>query len=73
MTAASYLMMDLSAPGCCSGNFLVADTLTIDDISLYGYTHVAHECGFDLGRYPGIQAWLKRISTQPGYLSMEQD
>jgi glutathione S-transferase len=51
--------------------FLVGDSLTIADIALYGYTHVAHEGGFDLSGYPGITAWLDRITALPGYVGME--
>lgn len=51
--------------------YLVSDRLTIADISLYGYTHVADEGGFDLSKYPSIQAWLKRIASHPKYVGME--
>lgn len=51
--------------------FLAGDECTIADISLYGYTHVAHEGGFDLSDYPKIQAWLKRIEALPGYFPMK--
>ncbi len=51
--------------------YLVGSHLSIADISLYGYTHVAHEGGFDLAVYPGIQAWLQRVRAQPGYVGME--
>lgn len=50
--------------------FLIGEQFTIADISLYGYTHVAHEGGFDLAQYPAIQSWLERISSLPGYVSM---
>lgn len=50
--------------------YLVGNRLTIADISLYGYTHVADEGGFDLSRYPAIQAWLDRIAAHPGYVGM---
>jgi len=50
--------------------YLTGNDLTIADISLYGYTHVAHEGGFDLGIYPGIEKWIKRISTHPDYVGM---
>lgn len=50
--------------------YLVGDSLTLADISLYGYTHVAHEGGFDLSRYRGIQSWIERISSRPGYVGM---
>jgi glutathione S-transferase len=48
--------------------FLVADRYTIADISLYAYTHVADEGGFDLGRFPAINAWLERVAAQPGHV-----
>ena len=46
-------------------DFLVSDSFTIADISLYAYTHVAHEGGFDLSTYPAILSWMKRIEAQP--------
>lgn len=51
--------------------YLVGAHLTVADISLYGYTHVAHEGGFDLSGYPGIEAWLQRIRAEPRYIGME--
>jgi glutathione S-transferase len=51
-------------------SFLVGDALTTADISLYGYTHVAHEGGFDLASYPSIRKWLDRIEAQTGYVGM---
>lgn len=50
--------------------YLTGDHLTTADISLYGYTHVAEEGGFDLNRYPAIQQWLARIQSQPHYVGM---
>jgi glutathione S-transferase len=50
--------------------FLVGDTYSLADISLYAYTHVADEGGFDLGGYPAINAWLQRVREQPRYVPM---
>ena len=50
--------------------FLVGDRLTLADIALYAYTHVAGEGGFTLGDYPHVGAWLDRVAAQPGYLPM---
>lgn len=50
--------------------FLVGESFTVADISLYAYTHVAEEGGFDLARYPAIQNWLNRISVLPNYVGM---
>ncbi len=50
-------------------DFFAAGRYTIADIALYAYTHVAGEGGFDLGRYPAIQAWCARVAGQPGYVA----
>jgi glutathione S-transferase len=50
--------------------FLVGDQFSIADITLYAYTHVAHQGGFDLTPFPAIQRWLERITQQPGYVGM---
>ena len=51
--------------------FLVGGQCTIADISLYAYTHVASEGGFDLDSYPAISQWLKRIQSLKGYVGMD--
>jgi glutathione S-transferase len=54
--------------GLTGKEFLVGDRYTVADISLYAYTHVAPEGGFDLSPYPWIQAWLERVAAQPGHI-----
>ena len=46
------------------------DGMTIADIALYAYTHVADEGGFDLGRYPAVGDWLARVRERPGHVPM---
>ncbi len=46
--------------------YLVGGQLTIADIALYAYTHVAPEGGFSLQPYPAVVAWLDRVADQPG-------
>jgi len=48
--------------------FFVADCYSIADISLYAYTHVAHEGGFDLSSFAKVQSWLERVQAQPHYI-----
>ena len=48
--------------------FLVGDTLSLADIALFAYTHVAHEGGFELDAYPGIRAWIDRVEAVPGHV-----
>src|SRR3954452_16940496 len=68
---AGYVSLDAMEQHLASTDFLVGGRYTIADIALYGYTHVAHEGGFDLGRYPAIQAWLYRVAAQPGHVTMD--
>jgi glutathione S-transferase len=49
--------------------WVAVDTPTIADIALFGYTHVAHDAGFDLAAHPAIEAWLDRIRALPGYVN----
>lgn len=54
-------------------NFFVGERYTIADIGLFAYTHVADEGGFDLTRFPAIEAWIKRVQSQPRHISIIQD
>ncbi|MGR2738501.1 glutathione S-transferase family protein [Billgrantia sp. Q4P2] len=45
--------------------FLIGDSITTADISLYAYTHVAPEGGFDLTPYPTIMKWIEKIKSLP--------
>jgi glutathione S-transferase len=51
--------------------FFVADDFSLADISLYAYTHVAHEGDFYLNPYPAIGAWLERVAAQPGHVPID--
>jgi glutathione S-transferase len=50
-------------------DFFVADRYTAVDIAIFGYVHVAHGAGYDMSRYPRVQAWLERVRQQPGYMN----
>ena len=52
-------------------DFFVAGHFTIADIALYGSTHLAEQCDFDLGRYPAVRDWLDRVAAEPGYVPMD--
>ena len=53
--------------------FFLGANATIADISLYAYTHVADEGGFDLSEYTNIQRWFKDFEQIPGYLKMARE
>jgi glutathione S-transferase len=51
--------------------FFTAGRLTLADIALYAYTHVAAEGGFMLADYPHVQAWMARVAAAPGHVRMD--
>jgi glutathione S-transferase len=52
-------------------DFFAAGHFTIADIALYAYTHLAHQCDFELERFPATRAWLDRVQSEPGYVPMD--
>jgi glutathione S-transferase len=52
--------------------YFVLDRLTLADIALYAYTHVAEEGGFDLQRYPNVRAWLARVAAEPAHVTIDE-
>jgi glutathione S-transferase len=51
-------------------DYVAAGHYTIADIALYAYTHVAHQCDYDMSAFPAVRAWLARVAAQPGYVAM---
>ena len=46
--------------------WLAGDSPTVADLGLFAYTHRADEGGFDLAQWPGVLAWVQRVSSLPG-------
>lgn len=51
-------------------NWLATEQITIADVAAYSYIAHAPEGAVSLTPYPNIQAWLKRIEANPGYVAM---
>jgi glutathione S-transferase len=68
---AGYAALDALERQLEGRDFLVGGRYSLADISLYAYTHVAHEGGFELEGYPAIRAWLGRVAAQPGHVPIE--
>mgnify|MGYP000037445781 CR=1 FL=1 len=60
-----YAALDVLEDGLRGRKYLVAEKYSLADISLFAYTHVAHEGGFDLAPYPNVRAWCDRVASQP--------
>jgi len=65
-----YRALDIMEAHLADRDFLVGERCSIADISLFAYTHVAHEGGFDLSAYPSINGWIDSIASLPGYVAM---
>jgi glutathione S-transferase len=65
-----YAALDVMEKHLATRHFFVAEKYGLADIALYAYTHVAGEGGFDLSKYPAINAWMKRVAAQPKYLAI---
>ena len=69
--AAGYKTLDAMERYLPRREFFVGGSPTLADIALYGYTHVAHEAGFDMARYPEIRDWLDRVAAMPGHVPID--
>ena len=69
---AGYVALEILEGHLQDEEFLVGGRYTVADVSLYAYTHVAHEGGFDLRPFPATRAWLERVSSRPAYVPMTE-
>jgi len=53
--------------GLSGRRWLVGDRVTLADVALFAYTHVAEEAGYRLADFPAVSAWIARFKTQPWY------
>ena len=65
-----YKALDVMEQQLARTPYLVGEHYSIADVTLYAYTHVAHQGGFELGSYPSIQAWLQRVASHPRHVTM---
>lgn len=70
-TAAGYRALAALEGGLAGRDWLVGSSMSLADIALYAYTHVAGEGGFDLARHPAILAWLDRVASEPGHITID--
>jgi glutathione S-transferase len=71
LRARGYKALDVMETRLGKNDWLAGSAFSVADIALYAYTHLAHQGDFDLARYPGVTAWLKRIAARPGHVDME--
>ena len=71
LLAGGYAALDAMERHLVSRTFLVGEGYSLADISLYAYTHVAHEGGFELEPYPATREWIERVASQPGHVPID--
>jgi glutathione S-transferase len=67
-----YAALDVLEETLRERKYLVGEQYSLADISLFAYTHVAHEGGFDLAPYPHIRGWCDRVASQPRWAPITQ-
>jgi len=50
--------------------FFAGNKYSVADIALFAYTHNAADGGFDLKKYPAVNAWLGRVRSQPRFVPL---
>ncbi|MBO9621169.1 MAG: glutathione S-transferase family protein [Sphingomonas sp.] len=50
--------------------WLVGERLSLADLILYAYTHVAEEGGFDLRPHVHVREWLARVAAEPRHIAI---
>jgi glutathione S-transferase len=66
-----YKALDAMERHLATRGWFVGDSMTLADIALYAYTHVADEGGFDLSPYPAVRAWVERVAAEPGHVAID--
>ena len=52
-------------------DWLAGHALSLADVALYAYTHVAEDSGlFALSETPAVERWIARIEAEPGFAAM---
>ena len=69
--AAGRAVLELMDEHLTERDWFAGDQLSLADIALFAYTHVAEDADFALADYPGIAAWIERIRAVPNYISID--
>lgn len=65
---AALTLMDRHLEG---RDWFVGEGPSLADISLFAYTHVAGEGGFDMTPFPAIGAWVERLASLPRFVPID--
>jgi glutathione S-transferase len=71
--AGGHKALSVMEQNLATNKFFLGNNATIADISLYAYTNVANEGGFDLSKYINVQRWFRDFESIPGYTKMARE
>lgn len=66
-----YAALGVMEQHLARNQYFVGGRYGLADIALYAYTHCAGEGGFNLDNYPQVNAWLARVASQPGHVTID--
>jgi len=67
-----YAALDVMEGHLAQRRYFVGECISIADIALYAYTHVAKEGEFDLSPYAAVRRWLDRVASEPRHIAIAQ-
>jgi glutathione S-transferase len=69
----AYPALDKAEAWLSTHNWLVNERYTIADIGLFGYVSMAHQGGYEMQRFPSVNAWIARVKAQPGWVPLVEE
>lgn len=67
MQELGYVALGRLESSLAGKTWLANEAFTIADLAVYPYVALAHEGGYEMDRFPGITAWLKRLEQRPAW------
>jgi len=52
-------------------DWFVGDDISLADICLFAYSHVAGDADFRLNAYPHVSSWIERVQRQPNFIALD--
>ena len=69
----AYPALDKAEAWLSTHQWLVDERYTIADIGLFGYVSMAHQGGYEMLRFPSINAWIARVKGRPGWVPLVEE
>ncbi|MFC5757916.1 glutathione S-transferase family protein [Rhizobium sp. GCM10022189] len=68
--ADGYLGLEKLERWLASHEWLVGERYTVADLAVFAYVSLAHQGMYEMERFVGIAAWLRRVKAQPGWIDI---